>query len=446
MNRKPLVRRRLSYSEIPSLCQIETTYACNQKCIACYNPERTKLGNLDRVDAIVESVAESQIPHVYLIGGEPSLLGVDRLNRYIERLSEHSSVTIVTNGKIRLEGISPRLACFGIPIHGSDAETHERFTRSKGGFERAIGTIQYYVAQGFDVRCIPVLTGYNFDQMYGIIRLAARLHMESVFVDRFEDGGLGAQNMSLFAALEPTHEQFRIAVGQIIDARHTFTELNGKVGFGTAIPYCLDERIVEDGIQSDCGVGTSFCAVSPKGEFRICNQSQVVYGMVPEEQVEYIWHKRSLSGFRGLCWVTEPCLSCPLLTTCAAGCKVDVNQSKTYCIDYAVRGGKGPSQKILDTLKAPAPDDTIPERYRRFRVNRYTKVTTRYHTPLLVTRYQTVELNPTALTMLTAILSEHLQSEQDVILRFRDEVGGSEARRFVSHLIQVDALDMTGEV
>ncbi len=157
---------------------------------------------------------------------------------------------IVTNGKIRLEGISPKLACFGIPIHGSKAETHERFTQSKGSFNNALSTIEYYVSQGFDVRCIPVLTGFNFDEMFDIIRLASDLGMESVFVDRFEDGGLGAKNVANFRELKPTIEQFRIAVGQIIEARHLFSSFHGKVGFGTAIPYCLDERIVEDGIQS----------------------------------------------------------------------------------------------------------------------------------------------------------------------------------------------------
>lgn len=445
MNSKTTRRRKLTYSEIPTLCQIETTYACNQDCIACYNPERTKLGNLSKMDTIVASVAESQIPHVYLIGGEPSMLLEERLNRYIELLSDHSSVTIVTNGRIKLEGISPKLACFGIPIHGSNAETHDRFTQSDGGFGKTIETIKYYVSQGFDVRCIPVLTGYNYDQMFGIIQLAADLGMESVFVDRFEDGGLGAQNLTIFSSLEPTPEQFQIAVGQIIEAKHSFTSLKGKVGFGTAIPYCLDQRIIEEGIQSACGVGTSFCVLSPEGEFRICNQSKVVYGNVLESPVEVLWHKRSLNGFRCLEWVTEPCTSCQLLTKCAAGCKVDVNHSDTYCIDYAVRGLKGPSQAILDKLTDPEPVETYPEQLRRFGTNRYTKITTRYKTPLLVTRYQTVELDDMALGMVKAICNG-IDSEQELISQFQEMVDVSEIRLFVSRLFQVEALDPKGEV
>lgn len=73
-----LTRRRedgkyVEHDAIPHLCHIEMTYACNAKCIFCYNPERAEPSNLFVIDRIVRSVAESQIPHVYLIGGEPDL-------------------------------------------------------------------------------------------------------------------------------------------------------------------------------------------------------------------------------------------------------------------------------------------------------------------------------------------------------------------------------------
>jgi len=211
----------VEHDTIPHLCHIELTYACNEKCIFCYNPERAKVGDLSTIDQIVQSIAGSQVPHVYLIGGEPSLLPEDKLNEYIEILSHHSSVTIVTNGLRRLKGISKKLACFGVPIHGANAETHEFLNQSPGSFRRTLDTIQNYVSEGHDVRCIPVLTGYNYDQMYEIIRIAAELGMESIYVDRYEDGGIGASNSDR-RHLKPTAAQFYTAVGQIIQARNDF--------------------------------------------------------------------------------------------------------------------------------------------------------------------------------------------------------------------------------
>lgn len=435
----------VEHDTIPHLCHIEMTYACNEKCIFCYNPERAKLGDLSTIDRLVRSVAESQIPHVYLIGGEPSLLPVEKLNEYIELLSEHSSVTIVTNGLRRLKGISSKLACFGVPIHGANAETHEFLNQSKGSFQKTLATIRHYVSEGHDVRCIPVLTGYNYDQMYYIIGIAASLGMESIYVDRYEDGGIGATN-SRGHQLKPTREQFHVAVGQIIQAKHDFTVFGGRVGFGTAIPYCLDERMIIEGITSNCGVGTYFCAINPKGEFRMCNQSQLVFGTLPDEPIEAIWNKPALDIFRDLSWVSEPCKSCELLLDCTDGCKVDSNCSNKFCIDYAVRGLSKPVAELVAKVQHRKLAEMHPTNYRIFRPNRYMRITTRYPEKFLVTRYQTVKLDETALEMAQAIQSEAVINEREIVARFIERVEEHETRLFISKMLQVNALDLIGEV
>lgn len=435
----------VEHDTIPHLCHIEMTYACNEKCIFCYNPERAKLGDLSTIDRLVRSVAESQIPHVYLIGGEPSLLPVEKLNEYIELLSEHSSVTIVTNGLRRLKGISSKLACFGVPIHGANAETHEFLNQSKGSFQKTLATIRHYVSEGHDVRCIPVLTGYNYNQMYDIIGIAASLGMESIYVDRYEDGGIGAVNSRGYR-LKSTREQFHVAVGQIIQAKHDFTVFGGRVGFGTAIPYCLDERMIIEGITSNCGVGTYFCAINPKGEFRMCNQSQLVFGTLPNEPIETIWNKPALDIFRDLSWVSEPCKSCELLLDCTGGCKVDSNCSNKFCIDYAVRGLSKPVAELVAKVQHRKLAEMYPAGYRIFRPNRYMRITTRYSEKFLVTRYQTVKLDETALEMAQAIQSEAVINEWELVARFIERVEEHDTRLFVSKMLKVNALDLIGEV
>lgn len=430
----------IEHDTIPHLCHIEMTYACNEKCIFCYNPERAKLGDISVIDRLVRSVAESQIPHVYLIGGEPSLLPVGKLNEYIEMLSEHSSVTIVTNGLRCLEGISNKLACFGVPIHGATAETHEFLNQAKGSFNKTLDTIRHYVSEGHDVRCIPVLTGYNYDQMYDIIALAASLGMESIYVDRYEDGGIGAVN-SGDRCLKPTRAQFHTAVSQIIQAKHDFAIFEGRVGFGTAIPYCLDERMIVEGITSNCGVGTYFCAINPQGEFRMCNQSQLVFGTLPDESIELIWNKPDLDIFRDLSWVGEPCNSCELLLDCTGGCKVDANCSNKFCIDYAVRGLSKPVAELAAKVRHLKLAETYPVYYRTFYPNRYMKLTTRYPEKFLVTRYQTVKLDEMALEMAQAILGGVVNNEQTLIAMFDGRVEEHETRLFVSRMLQVTAIN-----
>ncbi|HHU59794.1 TPA: radical SAM protein [bacterium] len=136
-----------SYYELPTLCHIETTYLCNQNCIFCYNPRRAEKVNYEKLDAIVDSVARAKVPHVYISGGEPSMLKLDKLNGYIEKLSLNSSVTVLTNGFITMKGLNKKIACLGVPIHGSNATEHESMTGLKGSFEKMKESVRYYVSR-----------------------------------------------------------------------------------------------------------------------------------------------------------------------------------------------------------------------------------------------------------------------------------------------------------
>lgn len=440
----PCVVGRLPHDSVPHLCHIETTYACNARCLFCYNPQRERLGDLEPIGRIVERVADSQIPHVYLIGGEPSLLPEPVLNGYIDRLSPVSSVTIVTNGIKAMEGISDRLACIGVPLHGADAATHEMLNQHPGSFDRTVRTIRKYVAEGHDVRCIPVLTGYNFHQIYQIASLAADLGMESVFVDRYEDGGIGA-GISQDRAMKPTREQFRSAVGQMIRAKDEIKAFRGRVGFGTAVPYCADPRLLPEGLASSCGVGTWFCAINPSGDVRLCNQSPRVYGNVLDETLEEIWNKPALDEFRILEWVDEPCRSCTWLPDCAGGCKVDANCGRAYCIDYAVRGVADPWNGQPPAAAMRSPVVNKPEGLRTFRPNRFAKLNAKHTETFLVTRYQTVKIDPAGHRLAEAILRGSARTESAFIAQFSSEVEPSELRLFVSQLEAVGAIDVCGE-
>jgi len=425
--------KKLSFYSIPHLIHIETTYSCNSKCTFCYNPNRNETIDYQTINKIVTSVKKSQIPHVYLIGGEPSLFDVKKLNKYINILAEVSSVTIVTNGLRYLDGLSDKLACIGVPIHGNK-KTHEALTNVKGGYKKTIESIKKYVKRGFDVRCIPVLMSINYKQMYEIIKFAKQLGMESVFVDRFESGGLGTQAQQL----KPTLSQFREALTQMIAARDDF---DIPVGFGTAIPFCLDRRLLSEDMYADCGAGVTFGAIAPNGNFRICNQSKRIYGNILKEPIEKIWHKKSLDEFRNLKWVTEPCKSCQLLYLCVCGCKVDQSYNDKYCLDYAIRGGKKPLIPVAPNqfkgreLKF----SNFPKRYRQLKPGKYTKLNTIHKEKYLITRYQTICLNDVAVKIIQSILNG-VYDELQLVRKFKKIVSEKEIRSFISKLIEVEAL------
>ncbi|MDK2949258.1 MAG: hypothetical protein PWQ56_423 [Patescibacteria group bacterium] len=433
--------KRLKHYSVPHLLHIEMSYACNSKCLFCYNPHRKSPIDYFKIDKIVESVYSSHIPHVYLIGGEPSLLKTQKLNQYIDLLSKRSSVTIVTNGLIYKKNLSRKLSCIGIPIHGNK-KIHEMLTNNKGGYQKTIKTIKNYIKDGFDVRCIPVLMSINYNQIYEIIKLAKELGMESVFVDRFESGGIGSK---VADKLKISSSQFKEALDQMIKARNDF---NIPVGFGTAIPFCVDERLIRENMWADCGVGVTFCAINPSGDLRICNQSNISYGNILKDSVEKIWNRKKIDDFRDLRWVKSPCKKCPLLHYCTCGCKVDLTCSNEYCIDYAVRENKS---KLLDQNKMKDLSKIFlnnkntltitPKKYRKFTLNRYAKLNFIHKENYLVTRYQTVVLDKVAMKIIKEIF-DGISSEKDLIKKFENQVDKKELRFLVNKLIDLECIDL----
>jgi len=178
----------------------------------------------------------------------------------------------------------------------------------------------------------------------------------------------------------------------------------------------------------------------------MCNQSQLVFGTLPDESIEAIWNKPALDIFRDLSWVNEPCKSCELLLDCTGGCKVDMNCSDKFCIDYAVHGLSKPVTELAARVDHCKQINMYPENYRVFRPNRYMKLTTRYQEKFLVTRYQTVKINEMALEMAQFILGKTVINELELVVRFIELVEEREIRLFVSRLLQVNALNLIEEV
>jgi radical SAM protein with 4Fe4S-binding SPASM domain len=441
---------------IPTLTHIEITYACMEDCIMCYNPTRTQVSDRDKgiVWDIVRSIANSRVPHTYLIGGEPTFgYKKEELEEFVEYLSDHgSSVTIVTNGQIRLRGMTQRLACYGVSIHGADAGTHDSITRTPGSWERAIATARSYVEEGHDVRIIPVVMGMNHDQMYRIAELAWNIGAESLYYDIYEPGGIGEVNSHVATLrMQPTYEELRIALGQIVQAHDDFP-FRGSIGLGTAFPYCFDERLVERGMVANCGVGTYFSAITNTGDFRICNQSKMRFGNVLETPIESIWNSPSIDEtFRALKWVEEPCASCPVLEDCGGGCKVDEGcTTGEFCIDRNVRG-LSPELKLKLTqkdIKRQQLANDFPEEWRLFKPNRYLAITDRYADRgdiFFKTRYQTVRIGANEQSLLESIQeAKGIINEQDFVYAYHDQVETTELRRFVSRLSQAGAIDVLG--
>ena len=305
----------MEYSLLPRFLQIELTYACNSACTFCYNPDHHRQIDDDLRFRIIDEINGYGIKHVQLIGGEVTTL--PNLPKYLDRLPDIKWKSLVTNGRIFVPELEGRVNEIYLSLHGNK-ETHETITKAKGSFEIIEESIKRYVAFGIAVQSDTVLTSRNYTEIFDIAERAKELGMSTLFVNIFQPAGIGSYFQD---GLTPTVWQIRSAITQMIRARE---ELGINVQFGTSTPFCLDERLVPEGLAFTCGTGTWFASINPQGELRICNQSAKSYGNILDTPLNQIWHSREIdSEYRSLSWLAEPCQSCVFRLECIGGCRIN---------------------------------------------------------------------------------------------------------------------------
>lgn len=434
-------------NNIPDLLQIELTYACNLNCPFCYNPKRDNKIDIHKIDNLVNKISEIGIPHVYLIGGEPTILGVKKINEYINKLSKKSSVVLVTNAYERMENLSDKLAYIGISLHGYNMLSHEKVNNVKGSYNRTLDNIKYYKSIGIRIRCVIVLTGINYNIIDKLILRCILAGADEIFIDRYEDGGIGSKNSSKLG-LKPSNDQFREALTKIINVRNMNLISKESISFGTAIPFCVDSRLFEENLLSFCGAGLDFCAVNPDGELRICNQSEHSYGNIFDKDIDEIWNDRNLNSYRDYSWLSEPCKSCKLVDVCQAGCRVDANCGDDYCVDYAVR--ENIDKEILDNIDAINKGELkyvnvennrldIDLNNKYLCISDYLKVNEYKDEIYMVTRYQGVNIGRYEYDIISYLLETEIFTLDELYSKFK-QFDHNSIQNFINLLLNIEAV------
>jgi len=301
------------YKLLPRFLQLEQTYACNSACVFCYNPSHKRQPDVDLRKRIVEEVNSYSIDHVQLIGGEVSIL--PELPELLSSLKDVRWRSIVTNGRILRSDIKDCVEEVYLSLHG-DKEFHEGITRAQNSYEKIVENAENYVSWGIEVNCDSVLTKLNCDSVFDLCANAHEIGMKRIFFNIFQPAGLGSGE-----DLSPSIDQIRSAISQLIEARN---RLGIDVNFGTSTPFCLDERLITEGLAFTCGTGDWFASINPSGDLRICNQSTRPYGNILDTPLHKLWQSREIdSEYRRLTWVDEPCKDCVFLNDCLGGCRID---------------------------------------------------------------------------------------------------------------------------
>lgn len=187
------------------------TQKCNSNCIMCPTAEWVrKRENGLNIDYIIESIKyiPNDARHLTITGGEPFLVKekiFDLLSEIKIRLP-YTECLLLTNGRAlghkpysdRFADSAPIKIIIGIPLHGYNAETHDRITRSKGGFNQTVSGIKNLIYNGFNVEIRLVVSKLNYKYIDKIAELIVTEFPKagSVKIMGLEMSGNAAKNIN----------------------------------------------------------------------------------------------------------------------------------------------------------------------------------------------------------------------------------------------------------
>lgn len=298
------------------LLQVESSLACNLRCVMC--PWREISKEAETRGIMSQEVWEAIRPHLSEVlsidfsgGGEPLLQ--PRLEEWIRQAKGAGCETgFLTNGLLLKKDTTRRMIdagvdWIGVSMDGANAEMYEDI-RIGSSFERVCENLanlsKLRVGKVPKIMINFVLMNMNFHQVEEIVRLAARLGVDQVNFKQCDViRGEHGKGFGLFASEET--KQVRRLKKALSKARRLAKKLNVQT---TAFPFTPEERPVceqdprdslfirYDGLVAPCislayGGQTTFLG-------KEVTMPSVHYGHLPDDDLLELWDSRACKFYR----------------------------------------------------------------------------------------------------------------------------------------------------
>lgn len=187
-------------AEQPLMASLELTYACNWRCVFCYNPRHHDVAPLSCAEwlAVLDDLRELGVLTVSLTGGEPlahpGFFAIARGAR-----ARGLAVRVLTNASLVDERIADELAAL-LPaavetsLHGASPSTHDGTTGRPGSFAAMWAGVDRLVARGVRVQVKAPVTRLNEAEAAGMIAMVGARGLPyalDLSITPRDDGDLG---------------------------------------------------------------------------------------------------------------------------------------------------------------------------------------------------------------------------------------------------------------
>jgi mycofactocin biosynthetic radical S-adenosylmethionine protein MftC len=270
----PRLAARALAQSIPWSAYAELTYACNWRCVFCYNPRHKDLRRMNAAEwtAVLQSLRRLGTLQLALTGGEPlahpDFFAIARAARGLA-----FALRIFTNGALIDDGAAGEIAALDplaveLSLHGATAEVHDRTTATPGSFAAMWKGVERLQEHRVRIVLKTPVTSINEAELDAVIALCAErglpLRLDANMTPR-DDGDLSPLNYSASPA-----------------AKRRVMTLAAQLG-----AIRMLER--EQG-GTNCGIGRVTLVVDPEGNVFPCMQwRERALGNVRAQSLEQIW-------------------------------------------------------------------------------------------------------------------------------------------------------------
>lgn len=354
---KPDVYKRPIRTHTPLAIDLYITRRCNLNCIYCFadakyeanqtGGDRCDEMHLDRINSLIDQIAEMGIKKISLAGGEPTLR--PDLAEIISRLINYGiEVFLPTNLFSMSDKLAQELIDSGIrevqaKLDAANPKTQDRLSRIGGSHAKLIKGIETLKRYSFKVSTVAVVTSWNIMEIPDVIRICANLGVNEVS-PRIYRPGVWALHGRGGEYLNPSPESILWLEKKIRELQEKYKGIMKISSLNTSILHKKRESevprcpgfistctILENGLVVPCGTLLDF-------------SNEFIIGDVKKEPLIDIWNSEKAER-----WVLrkdiefgESCSLCDEFERCKGGCpwKSIVAYGKWVCDPHCVKAPK----------------------------------------------------------------------------------------------------------
>ncbi len=173
--------RKNKERRMPLRAMMELTYACNHRCVHCYNPsprDKQELATAE-VKGILDQLVDLGTLQISFTGGE-IFTRSDCMDIVLYARTKGLKVVLMTNGSLITDEMADTLISWGvsrfeISFLGASRETFDGITRVPGSFEMVISVVKMLRGKGVIPMIKTCVIDMNIEEVEKIARLAQTL-------------------------------------------------------------------------------------------------------------------------------------------------------------------------------------------------------------------------------------------------------------------------------